>query len=819
MKERKQPYYLILIMPILYALLSFVVAKLVQNSGIYPSGVDTLGHIYKGDMLYKAVGNGDFWPLFDPLWYNGMETMRYSAPLPLYCLALCQWCGGGNPLNGYLVFVAAIYLLGAISWLYIGFKVKRPFFGSFVGALWFFMPNNLYVLFHEGNLPQSMCIAILPLLMYLVYRCLREKPWYAWCGLSVCFSVFALCQPGYAGLVFLAFVVYFTLDAIVSREWLGGVRVAVSLALGYLLAGTWLAPFVVRNGVSEVSMDVLADYFQDMFLSLNPAARFQRGCVDVYFGLAVLLLAVFGGLLSKRKSLPGFWTGLVIFIGTSNGSYILLSHLPGGQVLQMLRFISIALCMVLFSFLIWDTLKKGWIIIFAALLVLDALPSLPMVVGHLAETKPQEILADYAEWTLVEQAKEITKQRLALVDESALNAMGAYLATGFGETAPISYGAMGELSATSTNFLQIERALEEGEYPYVFDRCLELGNDTVIVRMDIVGSLERHPVKDMDAAALSVGYRLVNSNDNYRLYHYDIDGNWGTVTEYPAIGIGSATDQLSRQFPAVEETQSDNLNDYTFEDLCNYKLIYLAGFTYDDKAAAEELILKLSESGVRIIIAADGIPDDRGSQNQSFLGVVCNGVVFSQGYPDLDTVDGVLETDLFPDGYREWSTVYVDGLDEVWGTVDNVDWELPFYGTVKNDNIIVIGLNLTYYYGLTEDESVGQLLSRTLNISSSDLPKREIVPYHVEYMEDRIVLSSERADLNTGIAYHDSFKASGEIYQRNHLLHVGEGATVIFLTYPYLRWGMALSALAAALILWHTLYRKRRAEKAAKQTE
>jgi Predicted integral membrane protein len=442
-------------MPILYALLSFVVAKLVQNSGIYPSGVDTLGHIYKGDMLYKAVGNGDFWPLFDPLWYNGMETMRYSAPLPLYCLALCQWCGGGNPLNGYLVFVAAIYLLGAISWLYIGFKVKRPFFGSFVGALWFFMPNNLYVLFHEGNLPQSMCIAILPLLMYLVYRCLREKPWYAWCELSVCFSVFALCQPGYAGLVFLAFVVYFTLDAIVSREWLGGVRVAVSLALGYLLAGTWLAPFVVRNGVSEVSMDVLADYFQDMFLSLNPAARFQRGCVDVYFGLAVLLLAVFGGLLSKRKSLPGFWTGLVIFIGTSNGSYILLSHLPGGQVLQMLRFISIALCMVLFSFLIWDTLKKGWIIIFAALLVLDALPSLPMVVGHLAETKPQEILADYAEWTLVEQAKEITKQRLALVDESALNAMGAYLATGFGETAPISYGAMGELSATSTNFLQI----------------------------------------------------------------------------------------------------------------------------------------------------------------------------------------------------------------------------------------------------------------------------------------------------------------------------------------------------------------------------
>lgn len=819
MKERKQPYYLILIMPILYALLSFVVAMLVQNSGIYPSGVDTLGHIYKGDMLYKAIGNGDFWPKFDPLWYNGMDTMRYSAPLPLYFLALCQFFAGGSPLGGYLVFVASICFIGAISWLYVGFKVRRPFFGSFVGALWFFMPDNLYVLFHEGNLPQSLCIAVLPLLMYFVYSCLREKAWHAWPKLSVCFAVLVLCAPDYAGLIFLALAVYFVFDAIVSREWLSGVRVALSLALGYLLAGTWLVPFLVRNCVSEVSMDALADFFQDVFLSLNPAARFQRGCVDFYFGLAVLMLAVFGGLLSKKKSLPGFWTGIAILIGTSDLSYFLLSHIPGGQVLQMLRFISIALCMVLFSFLIWDTLKKGWAILFSVLLVVDALPSLPMVVGHLSETDPQEILADYAEWTLVDQAKEITDQRLALVDESALNAMGAYLATGFEGPAAISYGAMGEFCATSSNFLQIERALEEGEYPYVFDRCLELGNDTVIVRMDIVGSLDRHPIKEMDLAASNVGYRLVNSNDNYRLYKYGIDGNWGTVSEYPAIGIGSATDQLSRQFPAVEETQSDNLNDYTFEDLCNYKLIYLAGFTYDDKAAAEELVTKLSESGVRIVIAADGIPDDRGSQNQSFLGVVCNGVVFSQGYPDLDTVDGVLETDLFPDGYREWSTVYVDGLDEVWGTVDNVDWELPFYGTVKNDNIIVIGLNLTYYYGLTEDESVGQLLSRALNISSSDLPKRETVPYHVEYMEDRIVLSSERADLNTGIAYYDSFKASGEIYQRNHLLHVGEGATVIFLTSPYLKWGIVTSIAAAALIVWHALYRKRRAKSARREME
>ena len=794
-------------MPIFYVLLSFVTAKLVQNSGLYPSGVDTLAHLYRGDYLYQSIRNGNFWPFYDTLWYNGMEALRFQAPLASYVLALCQLVGGGSVMNGYLVFVAVIFVAGAASWMYVGFKVKRPFLGAFLGTLWFFMPNNLYTLFYEGNLPRSLCIVMLPLLMYWAHDFLKERHWHTIPKLSVCFAFAVLCQPSYAGLIFLAFILYFAAEAIVSREWAAGVRTAAALVLGVMLAGVWFVPSLARGGVSAADFEVLADFFQDIFLTVNPAARFQNGCVDFYFGLAALLLTVFGALLSKKKSLPGFWVGMIILVCTSNMSYHLLSHLPGGQALRMLRFLSIALCMVLFSFLIWDTLKKGWVILFAALLVLDALPSLPSVWGYQSGEEPQKILADYADWTLVDQAQEITEQRLAMVDESALNAMGAYLATGCGEPTAFSYGAAGTACATASNFTQIERALEEGEYLYVFDRCLELGNDTVILRMDIVGSFISHPVKEMDRAASAVGYRLVNSNDNYRLYKYNSAGNWGTITKYPAAGIGSGTAQLSRQFPVVQELESGNLNDYSFEDLCDYELIYLNGFTYDDKPSAEALVTKLSEAGVRVVIAADGIPDDRGSQNQSFLGVVCNSVVFSQGYPDLETIDGVLETDLFPDGYREWDTVYVDGLHEIWGNVDNVDWQLPFYGTVKNENIIVIGLNLTYYYGLTEDEGVGQLLSHAMDISSEDLPKREIVPYEIEYTEDRMIIHVDKPGVNTGLGYYDSFEASQEIYSQNHLLHVGSGATVIFYSYPYLGLGILTSmagTLLTAVYTWHT---------------
>ena len=60
MKDRRKMYNLVLIMPILYAIAAYGVAKLVQNSGIYPSGMDTLCHIYKGDMLYRSICKGDF---------------------------------------------------------------------------------------------------------------------------------------------------------------------------------------------------------------------------------------------------------------------------------------------------------------------------------------------------------------------------------------------------------------------------------------------------------------------------------------------------------------------------------------------------------------------------------------------------------------------------------------------------------------------------------------------------------------------------------------------------------------------------------------
>jgi len=38
--------------------------------------------------------------------------------------------------------------------------------GTVLGIIWFFMPNNMYVLFMEGDLARAICIAFLPLFVF-----------------------------------------------------------------------------------------------------------------------------------------------------------------------------------------------------------------------------------------------------------------------------------------------------------------------------------------------------------------------------------------------------------------------------------------------------------------------------------------------------------------------------------------------------------------------------------------------------------------------------------------------------------------------------
>ena len=120
------------------------------------------------------------------------------------------------------------------------------------------------------------------------------------------------------------------------------------------------------------------------------------------------------------------------------------------------------------------------------------------------------------------------------------------------------------------------------------------------------------------------------------------------------------------------------------------------------------------------------------------------------------------------------------------------------------------GLNLTYFYSLTDDVSVGQLLSNMSGISSEELPDRKIVPLKVEYGNNEITITSNNDNVNTTLAYHDIFSSSSDITYRNNLMYVNMGTTVIKMSHPYLWQGALVSAAGVVLMVVWLIVKRRK---------
>ncbi len=809
--KSKSKALVLFLAPLIYLTAAIAVIMAVCYSGTYPNGSDTMYHVYRGKWLYDSIREGNPWPLINPMWYNGVELLRYWPPLAAYFMAFCQLLAGGNVLYGYLIFVGMICFLGGLPWLYMGCKRGRPWMGMFLGALWFFMPNNLYALFGEGNLARSVSMIFLPLLIYQVYSYLESPSWKTLLWITVTFALVTLCHLGYGGMVALGILLFLLVDKIVTRRKRGALNIFFAILLGFFVLGVWLAPSLIGGITKMDSSEVMERFFQSAWISLNPFERLESDNGNFYFGLAALILAVFGGICTQKENRPGFLTGVVLMLCTTTAMYPIMKILPGSQYLWMLRFISIALCMILMSYLFWADLRKWIAALLAALLVLDVIPSLSLVYGYQNGEAVEKRIDTWQKEALISQGQQLNPQRLALMDVAALGASGAWMVSAWNDPVPSVFGAGWEASVTGTNIAQINRAFEGGFYKYMFDRCLELGSNCLVAVTSQTDQQEDAGSR-MDAAAEKLQFKLIDQNGHFRLYYRDIQGTWGTKTVYRAIGIGTTAHYISLSFPSVQETASANLNNYTFEELSQYDLVCLSGFTYDDKAAAEELVLKLSQAGTRVVINADGVPESRETRNRSFLGVICNPISFENGYPELDTVDGVLNTDLFPAGHTDWSTVYVEGLDDVWGTVEESDGTaLDFFGTVKNGDIVFVGLNLTAFLSLTGDKSVETLLGHAMDLSPDELPERKIVPLSITYGRQSITVDSPEDHVNTSLAYHkDVFDADREIRVENNLTFVDKGVTVIALRYPRLWLGISVNVLGLLLTVLFLLSRKKR---------
>ncbi len=781
-------------------------ALYLRNTGAYPSGADIFGHLFKSDLLYHRICEGDYYPLYTELWYNGMQPYRYWAPLPYYLLAGLQFLAGGDVGTSYLFFVAFSITIGGIGWLLWGLAYKKMMFSTFLALVWFFLPDNIRVFFVEGNLPRMMIAILLPYLFYFVWMFVDRRRIRMVFPVIITMALITLSHVMIAAMTGISTFLFLLIYSIYKKRMKESFQILCSMLLSFAICGFWLYP-ALNGGLVDMDASATGEVMRalstSILVSLNPLLRNQGMYEMFYFGISILVISIAGLFLAEKKSAPGLLTVILIFIGTTPTMVNFLDKLPLNQLFWMTRFAPIAYVFFFLSLLEWKNCRRYVLLVIALIIILDCIPSMNLERYH--SRTPVVISHAFAD------AKESTGQRISLLDVSAY---GSYPSFYFSAEEPqtlYTFGWAWQAATTAPNIVMVNTALEKGYYHYLFDRSLELGDDTILVKKELVTKAKK-TLRALSEAAAASGYSLSQETNFTYVYHRDTPKNFGVKSKYEALAVGISARSIALEYPCFEEGESRNIENYSVDELSRYKVLYLSAFTYNDRKAAEKILTQAANNGVKIIIDMNRIPVDPVTNRMAIFGVSAQPITFTEHYPELIYRNKVYETVPFKKEFSTWSTVYLENLGQTYGYSWFQNKTLHFLGTAGNENIIFLGYNFLYHAMETDDEAVMTLLGDLLGMEENQLPERELVPINVAYQEDEIVIDSPGGKLNTTIAYQDNFRSKQPIEDKNNLLIVTKEHTEIKIVYPYLFQGMIISlfGLLGAAILIYLIYRERR---------
>lgn len=669
-------------------------------------------------------------------------------------------------------------------------------FGAALAMLWFFMPENARMYVDEGNMPRMVVSFLLPYLIYFIWVYLREEKRWALAGILIFTMLITVTHIMMIAMIGIGTFLFLLFDHHRGMGVKRQIIILVTMICGILIMGVWLLPSLsggISSMDSEAASDVMTMWMSDLSSSLNPMNRLNGHASAFYFGISVVLLSVAGILLADNRKKSGFILALVILVLTTPDVLPILRKLPMSQALWMTRFTVIAYGFFLLSLIEWNRLKKPFVVAAVLILVIDAIPSFTF--------ERYSVPANDDGVKAAKLMKANTTQRASLMD---LSGLGSYPSYGLCVDGGVSYtfGWAWQGAVTADNIMLLNQSLENEQYDYLFDRSVELGDDTVAIEKRYVG-LKGKTLQDVIDSAKKSGYTLTDEKDSVYLFTLDYPDEWGVVTRYEGIAIGDYADNVTLAFPVFRSGSSSNIEDYTCDELYEYKTVFLTGFTYNNRENAEKMVKDLADHGVNVVIDMTHIPADNATRQHVFMDVTSMSVTLENAYPSLTYNGSQVLAGAFPEGMEEWNTGYITGDIKVTGEFNYEMEKLAFAATAQDsDNIKYVGLNLVYYYSVTGDGGVQEMIEDILGANSSDLPQRTIVQIAREISDEGMVITTDQTSdipdgsyINTTLAYQDIFVSDSDISEENNLLCVKPGVTTIKFRYPMLLPGMLVSMI------------------------
>jgi uncharacterized membrane protein len=449
------------------------------------------------------------------------------------------------------------------------------------------------IFFVEGNLPRMVIAIFLPYLFYFIWRFVEYRVKWTIVPVILLMCMITLCHAMIAAMTGVTTFLFLLIYSISQRRVKESFYIISAMLLSFALSGIWLYP-ALKGGLvgmdASATAEVMKALSTPVLISLNPLLR-NVGMYELfYFSLSVLALSIIGLFLADKKSRIGFYTVIIVFCGTTTAFVPFLEKLPLNQVFWMVRFTPIVYAIFILSLLEWRKCRRYALILIALIIVLDCIPSMDLQRYH---SQTPSIF----QYTLSD-AKKITNQRLSLLDISAYGSYPSYGITAEDPKTRYTFGWAWQGASTASNIVMINTALEKGYYYYMFDRNFELGDDTVLVRKEMVKQAKK-TLSSLTEAAGRSGYTLIGETNYTYIFHKETPKTFGVKTVYPGLAIGRNARSVALEYPSFEEGNRLYLTDYTADELSRYKVLYLSGFTYSDRRAAEELLIKSQTEGLR----------------------------------------------------------------------------------------------------------------------------------------------------------------------------------------------------------------------------
>lgn len=773
----------------------------IYQTGLYPSGENSYLYLGKAEYLYSQMRQGNLAPIYMDSWYNGYQMFTTSSPLSYYVVTALTYLTG-DILNSYLLYIAVVFLIGGSGWLLLGRQLNNLWVGFGTAILWFFLPENFRAFFVEGNLPYLAVLAMLPYLLYFFYQYQHQGKRRYRCGITFLTILMIVSHTYVAILICYGMAVLTLFTCLFEKKinpdpkerkystWFSGI---LSMVHGFVISLPWLYP-AIKHGILKIN---------------------HFGNEQFRFGFFVICIAVFGLILARKNSRSGFFT--VLFMGLSVlGAFLpVIDSVPMGHFFLNINLATIAYLGLFLGLLEWKSCKPWIMLVLFLILATDGVRGLyPFFTADTTKTayeREEEAAEEYG----LTQALRTTKSRLMILDLSEKQSFPAYYAQKNGKKVNFIYDLENHGSVIQSNLNQMSYALYAKHYDYLFDRCFESGNDTILIKKKEIFWKDTDK-ENLKTSAIHNGYHLTFEDAYSMIFHRETPEVYGTVSDYKGIAIGKDASLISLLYPDFEEGLSDNLEDYAIEDLLQYEQVYLAGFTYNSLEKAEQIVKKLSKNGVWVLIDMNNIPIDKVTNRAGFLGVTAQTISFKEKFRDLIYQEQIITADSFYEAYPEWGTVYLDNLD----TIEGYSWiggkKLSFYGTKENENIHFLGFNLLYHAVEVQDEKVIQMFESILGKPKNTLPNRQTGKLQIQYNGTRLQIQSEYDNMNTAVAFQDTFYSKQEINNKNHMLQVNQGETTISFSYRENKIGCLLAVVYLLILGIYQIfsrYHKRKYQK------